>query len=49
MGTPNASHARDIDNVQFGFGNVLIVEFTETFKRGVLVDEFEHKFTGSIS
>ena len=39
----------DIDNVQFGFGNVLIVEFTETFKRGVLVDEFEHKFTGSIS
>ncbi len=48
-GHANACQSRYIDDAKLGFSKILVIEFTETLKRGVLIDLPEHKFASSLS
>ena len=39
----------DAKLIDAGFGKILVIEITETLKRGVLIDVPEHKFASSLA
>ena len=48
-GHTHAFLSRYIDDAKHRFSKILFIEFTETPKRGVLIDVPEHKFSSSLS
>jgi hypothetical protein len=48
-GHAHAFQSRYIDDAKLGVSKILFIEFTETFKRGVLIKVPEHKFASSLS
>jgi hypothetical protein len=48
-GYTHAFQARYSDDIKLWFCKILVIEFTETLERVVMVDVLEHKFASSIS
>jgi hypothetical protein len=48
-GHAHAFQSRYIYDAKLGFSKILVIQFTETLKRGALIDVPEHTFANSLS